>query len=141
MSYEKFPHWFKYAQEMVLKRPAILVCLNNDEFVSHVNYNIPLQFQMSPEYLKKLVNPHREDISDTFKVHYEQFNIWWHDVRHKSKIAIYEKMEVAGQTWPREMEILSRRFKGFQKQDHLKLEADINAKVDTTVRINFTEKK
>ena len=122
----KFPQWFKLAQEIVKKRPSILVALNDDEFVSFLNYDMPLQVQLSPDYVSKLATKIPVGICEESRPYYVQFQSWWAQQKAAQKAELYEKLKMNGNsTYNRELEILARRFKGWNKTDNLKVEAEI----------------
>lgn len=138
----KFPKWFELAQQIVKDRPSILVALNDDEFIAFLNHDMPIAVQLSKDYVKKLSQRVPDGISEDAIPNYERFQEWWLQQKYKQKTEIYEKLKLNGNTtYQRELEILSRRFKGWNKQDNLKVDQTIEGKVDHNIIINFKEKK
>jgi hypothetical protein len=129
---KKFYKWFELAKQIVKDKPSVLTALNEDQFVAYLNYDMPIQVQLSKDYVKKLSQRTPDGICDEARPNYEAFQEWWKKQKADQQIAIYDKLKMNGNTtYQRELEILSRRFTGWGKQDHLKLDADV--KVTSTL--------
>jgi 5-methylcytosine-specific restriction endonuclease McrBC GTP-binding regulatory subunit McrB len=116
------------------------VALNDDEFVSFLNYDMPIQVQMSPDYVTKLACKVPDSICEDSKPYYLQFQSWWAQQKAAQKTELFEKLKMNGNTtYNRELEILSRRFKGWNKTDNLKV--DQETKVSGSVSINFIPRR
>jgi len=136
----KFEKWFELAREAVKKRPAVVVALNDDEFIEYLNYDMPIAVQMSPDYVTKLALNVPSSVAPENVHYYEAFQKWWKYVRMIQKTEIYEKLKQNGNTtYNRELEILARRFKGWEKKD---VQRVINENpVQQDINITFTEDK
>ena len=138
--------WMEAAKKIVNENNDIPVVLTNAEFIAYVNRRVPEDVRISVSYINQIIsyNPETSTLpSTTEELFGTEFRDWWNDIRQDQELKLYKKMLMNGESsWQRFDNVLAKRFgKKWFKQDHLKLEADVNAKVDTTVRINFTEKK
>ena len=138
---QKFPKWFELARQAVKDRPSILVALNDAEFVEFLNYDMPSETKLSKDYVLKLAGKTFDGVSEDSRHYYESFQEWWKKQRALQKTEIYDKLKQNGNnTYNRELEILSRRFKGWNKTDNLKVNANVEGTVDHTVNISFKTK-
>ena len=137
--------WFKNAQKIVKDNPDWLVVCSMKEFVNYVNSKQSLPFRISTTYLNQMLSYNPQTSSLPVET-YEKFGYelceWWQNCKLEQGMAIYQKMMSNPTCWNREDTVLTKRFgHKWWKTEVQKVDATVDAKVDTTIKISFTEKK
>ena len=139
----KIYKWFAAAKDIASKNRDILIVHDAEEFIEFVNLKVPKEIRISKHYFDQVIyeNPNTASLEDEFK---EDFKDWWKLCRYESELELYSIMTKTAPDWKLYDNILHKRFSvrnnKWIKKDHLQLNADVNAKVDQNITINFKQK-